>query len=116
MKQTVKSVYSLVSLVRMVPVRSSRFGDEAICELLKRFDRTLSDVRCSVHVVVAAMVQTVPVHRDSFHEQLVPHFNDHLAIPQLGNRFAGDYDSLLDHERSHIVTHLVLFFVFLYGR
>jgi len=81
-KRTVKSVYMLGTLVRMVPVRSSRFGDEAISELLKRSGRTLCDVRCSVHEVVAALIQTVPVHGDSFRGQLVPHSNDHLAIPQ----------------------------------
>ena len=82
-KRTVKSVCSLVSLARIVPVRSSRFGDEAICELLKRFDRTLSNVRCSVHVVVAALIQTVPVYWYSFRIQRVRHLNDHLSIRQL---------------------------------
>ena len=77
----------------MVPVRSSRFGDEAICELLKRSDRTLSDVRCSVHVVVAALIQTVPVYWQSFRDQLVPHSNDYLAMPQLRHRFAGGHHS-----------------------
>jgi len=78
--QALKTVHSLICMMRVIPVCSRWLSNETICEFLTRSDWTLSDVGRSVHVIVVALMKTMPVDGQRFAFQHVPHSNHHLTI------------------------------------